>query len=42
MKNKFLKYLIATALFLMAVKSSAQQDPMFTHYMYNMSVINPA
>ncbi len=42
MKNKFLKYLIATALFLMAVKSSAQQDPMFTHYMYNMSIINPA
>lgn len=42
MKNRFLKYLITTALILMAVKSSAQQDPMFTHYMYNMSVINPA
>lgn len=42
MKNRFLKYLITTALILMAAKSSAQQDPMFTHYMYNMSVINPA
>lgn len=42
MKNRFLKYLITAALILTAVKSSAQQDPMFTHYMYNMSVINPA
>ncbi|NMH24135.1 PorP/SprF family type IX secretion system membrane protein [Flavobacterium solisilvae] len=42
MKNRFLKYLITTALILMAANSSAQQDPMFTHYMYNMSVINPA
>ncbi|WNH08935.1 type IX secretion system membrane protein PorP/SprF [Thalassobellus suaedae] len=28
--------------FLMSVQSFAQQDPQFTQYMYNMSVINPA
>ena len=27
---------------LVALFSNAQQDPQFTHYMYNMSVINPA
>ena len=29
-------------MFLLAAVSKAQQDPQFTHYMYNMSVINPA
>jgi type IX secretion system PorP/SprF family membrane protein len=27
---------------LLSFQSKAQQDPQFTHYMYNMSVINPA
>jgi len=27
---------------LLSFQSNAQQDPQFTHYMYNMSVINPA
>jgi len=27
---------------LLSFQSTAQQDPQFTHYMYNMSVINPA
>ena len=26
---------------LLSFQSNAQQDPQFTHYMYNMSVINP-
>jgi type IX secretion system PorP/SprF family membrane protein len=42
MENKYIIYLIATVMLLSTVKLSAQQDPMFTHYMYNMSVINPA
>ena len=28
--------------FLYSVLSIAQQDPQFTHYMYNMSIVNPA
>ena len=27
---------------MLALNSYAQQDPQFTHYMYNMSVLNPA
>lgn len=33
--------LFATAL-LVAIGVKAQQDPQYTHYMYNMSVVNPA
>jgi type IX secretion system PorP/SprF family membrane protein len=42
MKNSILKYLTYTLIALVATIAAAQQDPQFTHYMYNMSVINPA
>ena len=42
MKNKLLKYFTLTVIVLVASKIQAQQDPQFTHYMYNMSVLNPA
>jgi type IX secretion system PorP/SprF family membrane protein len=42
MKHRLLKNLLFLAVVLFSMKSEAQQDPMFTHYMYNMSVINPA
>lgn len=42
MKNIILKYLIFTAIILFSIKGIAQQDPLYTQYMYNMSVINPA
>ena len=42
MKYRFFKYGLLLIVILFSMKSSAQQDPMFTHYMYNMSVINPA
>lgn len=42
MKNRILKYLTYITIALVATIAHAQQDPQFTHYMYNMSVINPA
>ncbi|UJH89766.1 type IX secretion system membrane protein PorP/SprF [Antarcticibacterium sp. 1MA-6-2] len=42
MKNTIIKYLIFTGIILFSIKGIAQQDPLFTQYMYNMSVINPA
>jgi len=42
MKHKLLKYLVFNFVVFISAKSIAQQDPQFTHYMYNMSVINPA
>lgn len=42
MKRTAIKYLIFAGVFLMAILAHAQQDPQFTHYMYNMNVINPA
>lgn len=42
MKHKILKYLLVLLVILLTSKLHAQQDPQFTHYMYNMSVINPA
>ena len=42
MKNQDIKYLFSFALLLVSLFSNAQQDPQFTHYMYNMSVMNPA
>lgn len=39
---KVLQRHIILIFLLASVLSSAQQDPQFTHYMYNMSVINPA
>ncbi len=34
--------LMTLALMLMAFNGFSQQDPQYTQYMYNMSVINPA
>ena len=42
MKNSILKYLTYILIAFVASNVHAQQDPQFTHYMYNMSVINPA
>lgn len=42
MKKQVLKYILFIAAFLLSNVAKAQQDPQFTHYMYNMSVINPA
>jgi type IX secretion system PorP/SprF family membrane protein len=36
------KIILAAALTLSAVVSHAQQDPMYTHYMYNTLAVNPA
>ncbi|RZJ67415.1 MAG: type IX secretion system membrane protein PorP/SprF [Flavobacterium sp.] len=40
--RKNIKHIILTFFLLAVAVSRAQQDPQFTHYMYNMSVINPA
>lgn len=40
-RNK-LKYLVYVAVMLLTFQSKAQQDPQYTQYMYNMSIINPA
>jgi len=37
-----MKKIILLINFLFCLSISAQQDPEFTHYMYNMSVVNPA
>ena len=42
MKHKIIKYLLVGLVVFLTSKLQAQQDPQFTHYMYNMSVINPA
>lgn len=44
MKNSNIYHKIAALLSIMVLsfQSNAQQDPQFTQYMYNMSVINPA
>lgn len=42
MKKTITKYLILAGIILFSLKGMAQQDPLFTQYMYNMSVINPA
>ena len=42
MKHKIIKYLLVPLVVFLTPKLQAQQDPQFTHYMYNMSVINPA
>jgi type IX secretion system PorP/SprF family membrane protein len=42
MKKIITKYLIFAGIILFSIKGMAQQDPLFTQYMYNMSVINPA
>tara|TARA_R110001583_G_scaffold189086_1_gene351705 strand:- start:529 stop:1485 length:957 start_codon:yes stop_codon:yes gene_type:complete len=40
--NRYHKIAALLSLTLWSVQSMAQQDPQFTQYMYNMSVINPA
>lgn len=42
MKKIIIKYLIFTGIILFSLKGMSQQDPLFTQYMYNMSVVNPA
>ncbi|TVZ16965.1 type IX secretion system membrane protein PorP/SprF [Maribacter sp. MAR_2009_72] len=39
---KYLYKIIVILVFLMAIKVSAQQDPNYTLYVYNMNLINPA
>lgn len=39
---KHLKYTLLGILFSVGLSAVAQQDPQYTQYMYNMSVINPA
>ncbi|TWO33797.1 type IX secretion system membrane protein PorP/SprF [Seonamhaeicola sediminis] len=40
--NKYYKIVALLGLTFMSLQSFGQQDPQFTQYMYNMSVINPA
>lgn len=42
MKKRIFSYLVFIGIFLVSTLVKAQQDPQFTHYMYNMSVVNPA
>lgn len=42
MKHKTIQYLTVLFVVFCSTLMQAQQDPEFTHYMYNMSVINPA
>jgi type IX secretion system PorP/SprF family membrane protein len=42
MNRTFLYYLLVSLTLMLSTDIKAQQDPQFTHYMYNMSVINPA
>lgn len=42
MKQKLLRHIIIVLLLLLSVSSFAQQDPMFTQYMNNPQLINPA
>ena len=42
MKNRKIKFLIILMVVLLSINVRGQQDPQFTHYMYNMSVINLA
>ena len=42
MKNNITKFLIFTGIILISFEGMSQQDPLYTQYMYNMSVLNPA
>lgn len=42
MKNSIIKFIFIVSITLISIESNAQQDPHFTQYMYNMSVVNPA
>ena len=41
MKKRNIKQILLAAVFFASAIATAQQDPQYTHYMYNMSVINP-
>ena len=41
MKKRSFTYLAFIGIFLISTLAKAQQDPQFTHYMYNMSIVNP-
>ena len=41
MRTTLIKYCILAFSILVSGVAFSQQDPQFTHYMYNMSVINP-
>lgn len=36
------KIILSISFLLLVIKAAAQQDPEYTHYMYNMNVVNPA
>lgn len=42
MRNSIIKFLFIVSIALLSTEGHAQQDPHFTQYMYNMSVLNPA
>jgi len=42
MISKFIKYSIVVLILVSGLTTHAQQDPQYTQYMYNMSVLNPA
>ena len=42
MKKTYIRYLVLLSTLFMGSIASAQQDPQYTQYMYNMSVLNPA
>ncbi len=42
MTGRFNKYHLILIMFIMGLVMHGQQDPQFTQYMYNMSVLNPA
>lgn len=42
MKTRTLKNILFAAIVLIGIKTFGQQDPSYTQYMYNMSVVNPA
>lgn len=42
MTSKIIKYSIGIAALILGLVTHAQQDPQYTQYMYNMSVLNPA
>ena len=42
MRSKIMKHSIIVLILMIGLSAHAQQDPQYTQYMYNMSVINPA
>lgn len=42
MRNSFIKFFTIVSIAFFSIQAHAQQDPQYTQYMYNMSMINPA